>query len=612
MTPTDSTGKTTTSNDLLPYGTYEVREIEPPLYGYLATGILSRTFTIRENRVIVELNTADTAIRNDPIRGDLRGVKISEGNANRLANIPFRITSMTTGESHVIVTDANGEINTHSSWNPHSRNTNRGQTDRDGIWFGEIVTLNDDVGALLFDRYLIEELSTSNNVGMELLKFEVSINRHMHVVNLGTMTNLYTSVPEIFTTARDRESTTNEAFVSEMTTILDTVYYNGLVAGRTYTLKGILMDRETEEPLLIDGKTVTAERTFRAFSDTGTITLEFNFNSLGLKGTSIVIFERLYFSDELIAEHIDFDDEWQTITFLDPKIKTMAHCPNGKKELDIRSEVTLLDTVSFENLMVGETYTLKAILMDKETGEPLLIDGKTVTAQRTFRTIESSGTITVTFTFSSVSLIGKTVVVFEYLYRNDVLIAEHTDINDVDQTVTFRVPKIGTTATGKDGNKIIPLDKEAVVIDVVAFENLVIGETYTIVGRLMDKETGKPVLINEKEVLAQTTFVAKESSGSVEVIFTFDSTGLEGKSLVVFEYLFYEKVLIAEHTDIKDEAQTVTIAKSEPDKTPNNPQGRGAQTGQDGLPIWLLIIGLGSIIGAVLLVVHLRRSRKSE
>jgi len=608
---TDSEGTAQTANDLLPYGTYEIREVSPPYRGYLATGELSRIFEIREHGKIVEMNTEDTAIRNDPIRGDLRGVKISGGNAHRMGGVPFRITSVTTGESHVIITDVNGEFNTASSWNPHSQNTNRGETDQDGIWFGELDTLDDDVGALLFDTYLVEELQSEANEGRELFTFEISVNRHNHVINLGTLTNEYVPVPEIDTTAMDRETTANRAFVSESTTIIDTVYYSGLQSGREYTVVGRLMDKSTNAPLLIGGEEVVAQRTFRAFGESGAITVEFTFNSLTLAGKQIVVFQYLYHGNEIIAEHTDIDDAGQTITFMSPVIGTLASGINGEKELDIRSEITIVDQVFYDNLIPGKTYIVKGILMDKATEMPLLIDGKEVTAQTTFTPTESSGTVNVYFTFNSVSLIGKSIVVFEYLYFGNNLIAEHADIEDEGQTVTFKVPNIGTEAHGKDGNKIIPLDEKAVVIDVVSFENLVVGATYTLKGVLMDKETEKPVLIDGEEVTAETTFTATASSGSVEVVFTFDSTTLEGKTLVVFEYLYYEDTLIAEHTDIEDEAQTVTIDTKDPVPTPTPTPG-SPQTGQDGLPMWLLIVTLGLLVTAVALTIYTRKRWKNE
>ncbi|MCL2878351.1 MAG: SpaA isopeptide-forming pilin-related protein, partial [Acidobacteria bacterium] len=387
---TDETGTATTPIDLLPYGTYQVREIAPPT-GYLATGVLSRTFVIREHGVIVELNASDTAIKNDPIRGDIKGVKISDGDHKRLANVPFRITSVTTGEFHVVVTDVNGQFDTSSNWNPHSQNTNRGETDRDGVWFGELWTLDDNKGALLYDTYIIEELRCESNQGYELLIFEVSVYRHNTIIDLGTLTNDYIAQPEIFTTARDQETNTGSAVVSETTTIIDTIYFSGLKVGQDYQLNGILMVKETGEPLLVGGAPVTVEKTFRALAESGSVAMEFTFDSTSLIGKAVVVFESLEYGGVEIASHADINDEGQTVVFEepeaetpDPKIGTSAAGPNGEKELDVGSEVTLIDTVSYVNLIPQKTYVLKGVLMDNETGEPLLIGGEPVTAVTTF------------------------------------------------------------------------------------------------------------------------------------------------------------------------------------------------------------------------------------
>jgi hypothetical protein len=477
--PTDSTGSALTPGDLLPYGTYQVRETAPP-EGYLATGVLSRVFTIREHGRIVELDTTDTAIKNDPIRGDLKGVKISDGDATRLANVPFAITSKTTGESHVIVTDRNGEFSTASSWNPHSQNTNRGESDRDGIWFGELRTLDDGNGALLYDTYIIEELHCEANRDYALLTFEVSVYRHNTVIDLGTLTDDRIVVPEIFTTARDRETDTADAYISETTTIIDTVYYSGLTVGREYTLIGVLMDKETGEPLLIGDEQVTAETAFRAPSETGAVTMEFTFDSTALIGKSVVVFEALHYEGTEIAVHADIEDEGQTVTFTarEPKIGTSAAGKNGEKELEAAPEVTLIDTVSFENLIAGETYTLTGVLMDKETGEPLLIGGEQVTAETTFTPEAAAGTARVGFTFDSTALMGKSVVVFETLNLDGAEVAVHADIDDEGQTVTFPAakPEIGTSAKAEDGSKTVPIAESVTVTDVVTYQNLIPGE----------------------------------------------------------------------------------------------------------------------------------------
>lgn len=71
---TNAQGVAISPNDWLPYGTFEAVEITAPI-GYLNTGVIRRTFNIRENGVIVNLNTANTSIQNNVIRG---GVEIEK------------------------------------------------------------------------------------------------------------------------------------------------------------------------------------------------------------------------------------------------------------------------------------------------------------------------------------------------------------------------------------------------------------------------------------------------------------------------------------------------------------------------------------------------------
>lgn len=553
---TGETGTALTPVDLLPYGTYLVREVSPP-GGYLATGVLSQAFIIREHGVIVELNTSELAIKNDPIRGDLKGVKISDGDAGRLGGIPFSITSKTTGESHIIVTDKNGMFDTSTSWNPHSQNTNRGETDRDGIWFGELSVLNDELGALLYDTYILEEQPCEANANRKLLVFEVSIYRHMTVVDLGTITNDHIPVPEIFTTAMDKETTINDAFVSETTTILDTVYYSGLTVGKDYTLKGTLMDKATGEPLLVGDQPVKAEATFRATAETGSIPMEFTLNSLALKGKSVVVFETLELDGKEIATHADIEDEGQTVTFHVPKISTSATGPDGEKVFDAQSVVTIIDTVTYEGLISGKTYTIKGTLMDKDTGKALLIDGQTVTSEKQFEAAATSGTVQLEFRVGATTLQGKSLVVFESLQYVGREVAVHADISDENQTVRFKGPSIGTSATGTAGEKELVVGTQTTIVDAVSFVDLIPGKTYTLKGVLMDKATNQPLLIDNMQVSAETTFTPQAADGQVNVVFTLNSLSLVGKEVVVFEWLYLDGVEIAVHTDITDVGQTV-------------------------------------------------------
>lgn len=229
----------------------------------------------------------------------------------------------------------------------------------------------------------------------------------------------------------------------------------------------------------------------------------------------------------------------------------------GEKEVDPLDKVTLTDTVSYTGLVPGKEYKVTGVLMDKKTGEKLLVDGKGITAETVFVPETKNGSVDVTFIFDATGLHGKEIVVFEDLYRENVLLATHTDINDEGQTVKIKNPEIGTKATA-DGKKEITADK-ITITDVVSYKDLTPGKEYRVTGVLMDKSNGKELLINGEKVTAEATFIAEEASGSIDVTFTFNATGLHGKEIVVFEDLYHEKVLLATHADIDDEGQTVRI-----------------------------------------------------
>lgn len=186
-------GAAESAPDALPYGDYLVREVEAP-EGYLGTDA-EVPFSIAEDGEVVEL-TGERAVANQVRRGDLELVKVSDGDLSRMAGVPFRVTSATTGESHVVVTDANGYASTAASWVPHTSSTNANDQAADGswdasagVWFGASGP-DDSKGALPYDTYEIEELPCGANEGKELLgPIEVRVYRDGVTVDLGTLTN---------------------------------------------------------------------------------------------------------------------------------------------------------------------------------------------------------------------------------------------------------------------------------------------------------------------------------------------------------------------------------------------------------------------------------------
>ena len=121
-----------------------------------------------------------------------------------------------------------------------------------------------------------------------------------------------------------------------------------------------------------------------------------------------------------------------------PTLKTTAtDKADGDKSLASSGMVTITDKVCYTNLKPGKEYTLSGTLMDKATGGPLMVEGKPVTASKTFTPEGADGCENVDFTIDGSMLVGKTTVVFERLEHDTQTIAVHTDINDEDQTVLF-------------------------------------------------------------------------------------------------------------------------------------------------------------------------------
>lgn len=546
---TDENGLASTAKDALPFGHYRVDETKSPK-GYLNEGTISIEFDITKNAEIVELTAEDSSILNQVMRGDLELVKVSDGEQKRLSDIPFTITSVTTGESHTIVTDKNGYASTASKWNKHTQNTNRGETSEDGVWFGS-STPDDSKGALIYDQYVIEEQRCESNKGMNLLKFEVNVYKDSVTIDLGTLTD---DLIEIGTTALDKETGTHMSKPEKEVTLVDTVEYSGLKKGQSYKLVGTLMDAETGETIQIDGKPVTSEKTFTAKKSSGTVEVSFTFGASSLSGKTTVVFEELYQEDKQLAVHADLSDQDQQISF--PEIGTQAiDSETGEHMANADEKVKLIDTIQYKGLVPNLKYAATGTLMDAKTGEPVLINDKQVTAKTTFTPETSSGTVDVVFEFDGSSLAGKTTVVFESVTQDKKEIAVHADLEDGDQQIFF--PEIATQANCPDTNTQMAVPKKELTITDTVSYHLIPNKEYKLTGTLMDKESGKSLQIDGKEVTSELTFTPEEAEGTVELSFTLDATALAGKTIVAFESVSYQDKEVAFHTQIDDAPQTI-------------------------------------------------------
>lgn len=237
---------------------------------------------------------------------------------------------------------------------------------------------------------------------------------------------------------------------------------NDLIYG---TIKGLKIDRETEKTIkgTLFGlfKSDTTEYT----KDNAILTAESDENG-------IFVFDNIPFGEYKVKElqpaenylpsddihHITVSDNEQIIEITAvndriPELKTMATI-NGKKEVTAKGEITIDDVVEYKHLVPGKEYKIVGTLMDKSTGKPFEIDGKPITSEVTFTPEKSNGKVTVSFTFDASAIKETTeLVVFETVYRDNVEIAVHADIDDEGQTVKINVPAPEKPSTPKTGDE---------------------------------------------------------------------------------------------------------------------------------------------------------------
>ena len=402
--------------------------------------------------------------------------------------------------------------------------------------------------------------------------------------------------PEIRTVADFKDGVN---VVQNGNTVVDTVYYYGLVAGKSYALDAKLVDKQDANNVLGDGAVTFVVPDNEGKDEgklvNGNVKVEIAVTGAENPVQAAVAFERLT-SKEVnaageetdgkktndIAKHEDIKDEDQTVrTVLEPSIATNAKFADGSTE--IAAGNTVIDTVDYKGLVPGKEYTLSAQLINKA-------DGKTVVGAgtKTFSPETTDGSVEVEIKVNDdVDEPVDAAVAFEELTSTEVdkagqdnlqggdtpetsddnKIAEHKDINDANQTVG--VPHISTNANFAEGSAEVT--NGAVVVDTVSYAGLVPGKEYTLTAQLIDKADGETVLGTGTK-----TFTPTEPNGSEDVEITVNNAP-EGRTVtaaVAFEELTSKVVdrfgndnpnedgnPIADHKEINDEDQTVRNPK---------------------------------------------------
>lgn len=517
--------------------------------------------------------TADKILtfKNQVVRGDLTIIKRTDYGMP-MANIPFRIKSQTTGETHIIVSDANGVA---STWqNAHSNHTNGYDSITDisnitykgyGSWFGldgaNQSPVNNDLGALPYDTYIVTELVCNNNdfcydVEGQSKTFTISYDRQVQDIE---WTNDCVEF-SIGTVATDNEDGDKIISAKQNAQIKDRVDYC-VKKNTTYRLVGTLMYTNGQP---VGGAGATQEMNINpGNTECNHADMVFTFDARALGGKDVVVYEEIYKVGETtnpVISHKDPHSTPQTVSVF--SLKTVATDANDEantvaaKSIEDKPDQKIKDSIDY-CLKAGTSYTLKGILMDKETGEKLTINGETFEKSVDITPSANCGKAELIFDLDASELKGKRIVVYEYAYQGETLVEKHENINDPDQTIP--VYSLGTKATDlADDNQSIEAAANQTIKDSVEF-CLTKDKTYTLKGVLMDKETHEKVLIGGEPVEKSLSITPSTDCGTAELDFGIDATEFAGKQVVVFETVYEGEEEIIKHEDFEDQNQTIDI-----------------------------------------------------
>lgn len=324
---TDEKGRAASAERALPYGSYRVRETQAP-EGYVPNESWEQSFCVRDDGERVDLTTAEAAVSDQVKRSDLRFCKRAEDSMELMGHVAFLVSSLSTGEAHVIVTDENGCYDSSASWQPHTASTcandaalrEDGTLDESlldagaGLWFAGASTggtqPDDSLGALPYDSYRVQELRCAANQGHALASWTVHVKRHGALLDVGTVDD---HALFLQTELTDGDGSHRTAATDGLR-LVDHVAYEGLTPAQDYQLQGELyrVGADGALELLAEGRA-----DFTPALPVGSQDLDFELKRAPSEPTRVVAFERLVSGGQTVAEHRDADDEQQSVWLTD-------------------------------------------------------------------------------------------------------------------------------------------------------------------------------------------------------------------------------------------------------------------------------------------------------
>lgn len=417
--------------------------------------------------------------------------------------------------------------------------------------------------------------------------------------------------------------------------ITDYVHYENLTVGQDYTIIGKLINKKTQQPITDGKKEITGSTTFQANESSGDVSVKFTLPALSKEPESIsndtdmmVAYEYLYEGldtkeSKLLSIHANPENSEQTITHVKGHT-SLTNTLHGKHSISKEKKISLEDQITYENLIIGKEYEVNGTLYIpslESTSDTTELDasgnscqplfdqsGKKITGHTRFTADKENGTVTVSFSFDAATIPNidnlNYIVAFEEMKEcmSDQVVFSHKDITDTNQTVYFvdiQTEALDTYTKSHTGT----CRKNDQIIDYVSYQNLTVGQEYTLKGTLMIKEDAKPFQINHEIITEEITFTPTKSNDTIPVEFNFDSRNLSGKTIVVYEELYCEQALISKHTDINDEKQSVSYP---PDKTPP------VATGDTNVIKWMIALLYLSILSGGGILCYLKRKENRQ
>ena len=379
-------------------------------------------------------------------------------------------------------------------------------------------------------------------------------------------------------------------------------------------LNGAVFEIQAAEDIITPDGTVQLKKGELA----DTITTGIEIEDMEEKGAGIACSKELFFGKYVITEKkppvgyvLDQQSYPIDLTYEDqdtPVVLKTLHLKNTSTELTILKQ----DAETKEPLS-GVRFTVRDSAMPIE-------NGNTSISAIQLWTTDENGEIHLRGLLPGTYWIQETMTVPGYMLdpvKYTIEVSEDGQITaDGKSTDILRIQNkktqlLGTKARSeKTGTQEAFPEKETVLIDTLDFRNLQTGQEYRIVGTLMDRENGEVLHVDGKPITAETCFVPEEKDGTAEVRFSFDATGLNGKSVVVFEKVYIGETEILSHEDLEDQEQTILFGVKMPAmKTEEKPES--VKTGDDAwflAAVLLTVVISGSMVVADL--VYRRKRRK--